>query len=79
MSEFTNGTVAQRRISRVVETLFGGDESLIPVLDYSKLTSEQAHYFAFTSVFPPAVMENEGRRRLRWWDTTAYVLAKDPV
>lgn len=45
--------------------LFGRDESLIPVLDYSSLASEQAHYFAFTSVFPPAVTENERRRWMR--------------
>lgn len=35
MSEFTNGTVVQKRTSRVVQMLFGRDESLIPVLDYS--------------------------------------------
>lgn len=54
MSEFTNGTVARRRISRVVETLFEGDESLILVLDYSPLPSflSRAHYFASTDVFP---------------------------
>lgn len=79
MSEFTNGTVAQRRIIRVAEMLFGGDESLIPVLDYSSSYLSRAHYFASTNVFPPAVMGNEGRRRLQWWDTTGYVLTKDPA
>lgn len=55
MSEFTNGTVARRRISRVVETLFEGDESLILVLDYSPPRPSylsRAHYFASTDVFP---------------------------
>lgn len=78
MSEFTNGTVAQRRISRVAEMLFGGDESLIPVLDYS------SSYLSRPIILPPpmfshpAVIGNEGRRGLQWWDATGYVLNKDP-
>lgn len=68
MSEFTNGTVARRRISRVVEMLFGGDESLIPVLDYS--SSYLSRHIILPPpmlFFPPAVMGNEGRRRLQRW------------
>lgn len=63
-------------ISRVAEMLFGGDESLIPVLDYLYLS--KAHYFASPNVSHPLQWENEGRRRLQWWDTTGYVLTEDP-
>ena len=40
-------------ISRVVEMLFGGDESLIPVLDYSSSYPSRAIIFASADVPPP--------------------------
>lgn len=65
MSEFTNGTVARRRISRVAEMLFGGDESLIPVLDYS------SSYLSRPIILPPPMFPVHCNGK--WRETPATV------
>lgn len=65
------------RSDESVKMLFWGDESLIPVLDYSNHTSKQGPLFCLRQCFPLVVMGNEKTRRLRCGDMTGYVLTED--